>query len=72
MPKRTTEALGVTTLEDISSLILQSHDLEETLDNIVSLVARRMGTEVWSIYLLEENGSVLRLRASKGLSPPWP
>ncbi|MFA5517338.1 MAG: phosphoenolpyruvate--protein phosphotransferase [Desulfuromonadales bacterium] len=68
MPKRTTEALGITTLEDISSLILQSHDLEETLDNIVSLVARRMGTEVCSIYLLEENGALLRLRASKGLS----
>ncbi len=68
MPKGTIEALGVTTLEDISSLILQSHDLEETLDNIVSLVARRMRSDVCSIYLLEDNGSALRLRASKGLS----
>ncbi len=68
MGKRTTSKLGVTTLEDISTLILQSHDLDETLSNIVHLVAKRMGTEVCSIYLLEEDQQVLRLRASKGLS----
>ncbi len=68
MPKRKPEILGVTTLEDISTLILQSHDLDETLDNIVSLVARRMGTEVCSIYLLEGDGQTLRLMASRGLS----
>ncbi|WP_429884751.1 phosphoenolpyruvate--protein phosphotransferase [Geoalkalibacter halelectricus] len=59
---------GITTLEDISTLILQSHDLDETLDNIVTLVARRMGTEVCSIYLLEDDGLTLRLRATRGLS----
>ncbi len=68
MGKRTTSKLGVTTLEDISTLILQSHDLDETLSNIVSLVAKRMGTEVCTIYLLEDDQQVLRLRASKGLS----
>ncbi len=68
MGKRTTSKLGVTTLEDISTLILQSHDLGETLSNIVSLVAKRMGTEVCTIYLLEDDQQVLRLRASKGLS----
>ena len=67
MAKRT-ERLGVATLEDISTLILQSHDLDETLDNIVSLVAKRMGTEVCSIYLLEEDGETLVLRATRGLS----
>jgi phosphotransferase system enzyme I (PtsP) len=68
MPRATPERLGITTLEDISTLILQSHDLDETLNNIVTLVARRMGTEVCSIYLLEEDGRTLRLRATKGLS----
>lgn len=68
MPKRTTEKLGITTLEDISTLILQSHDLDETLNNIVSLVAKRMGTEVCSIYLLEGDAVTLRLRATRGLS----
>lgn len=63
-----TNRLGVTILEDISTLILQSHDLDETLRNIVTLVARRMGTEVCSIYLLDEDRETLRLSASKGLS----
>ena len=66
--KNPRERIGITTLEDISALILQSHDLVETLQNIVNLVARRMGTEVCSIYLLDENLQTLRLRASKGLS----
>ncbi len=68
MPKRSPAKIGITTLEDISALILQSHDLDETLNNIVALVARRMMSEVCSIYLLEEDGRTLRLRASKGLS----
>ena len=59
---------GVATLEDISTLILNSHDLDETLDNIVKLVAKRMGTEVCSIYLLDEPEGLLRLRATKGLA----
>jgi len=68
MPKRSKDQLGITTLEDISTLILQSHDLDETLSNIVTVVAKRTGTDVCSIYLLEEDGENLRLRASKGLS----
>lgn len=66
MPRRLTP-LGITTLEDISALILQSHDLDETLSNIVALVAKRMRTEVCSIYLLDDE-ETLRLRATKGLS----
>ncbi len=59
--------LGLRTLEDISALILKSHNLDETLQNIVDLVARRMGTEVCSLYLLDEDGETLRLRATHGL-----
>lgn len=61
------DRLSISTLEDISTLILQSHDLHETLDNIVSLVARRMKSEVCSIYLLEEDGATLVLHATEGL-----
>src|SRR5512138_1459572 len=61
-------ALGLRTLEDISAMILHSHDLHETLDNIVAMVAKRMGVNVCSIYLLEDDGETLRLQASKGLS----
>ena len=60
--------IGITTLEDISALILQSHDLDETLRNIVTLVARRMRSDVCSIYLLDADNVTLRLQASKGLS----
>ncbi|ORJ60532.1 phosphoenolpyruvate--protein phosphotransferase [Geothermobacter hydrogeniphilus] len=62
------EQLGLRTLEDISALILQSHDLDETLTNIVSLVARRMKSEVCSIYLLDDDQRTLRLRATCGLA----
>jgi phosphotransferase system enzyme I (PtsP) len=62
------ETLGLRTLEDISGLILHSHDLQETLHNIVHLVARRMGSDVCSIYLLDDDLETLRLQASKGLS----
>lgn len=68
MPEQTGEKLGLRTLEDISALILQSHDLQETLDNIVNLVAKRMSSDVCSIYLLEEDGETLRLHATRGLS----
>lgn len=62
------QSLGLRTLEDITSIILHSHDLQDTLDNIVTLVARRMGSDVCSIYLLENDGETLVLKATKGLS----
>lgn len=66
--KEPVESLGLRTLEDISSIILHSHDLQDTLDNIVALVAKRMGSDVCSIYLLENDGETLVLKATKGLS----
>ncbi len=68
MTEQTTAHSGLNTLEDISSLILQSHSLYETLNNIVELVARRMESEVCSIYLLDKGGNTLRLRATQGLA----
>jgi phosphotransferase system enzyme I (PtsP) len=57
--------LGI--LEDISTLISHSHDLQETLESIVATVADRMQTEVCSIYILERDKNRLTLRATKGL-----
>ncbi|GFO54692.1 phosphoenolpyruvate--protein phosphotransferase [Geomonas sp. Red276] len=68
MPEESGEQLGLRTLEDISALILHSHDLQETLDNIVNLVAKRLASDVCSIYLLEEDGETLKLHATRGLS----
>ncbi|SEA11461.1 PTSINtr with GAF domain, PtsP [Desulfuromusa kysingii] len=59
--------LGLSTLQDISALILQSHDLDETIRNIVDLVALRAHSDVCSLYLLENDQETLTLRATKGL-----
>ncbi len=55
----------LTTLEIISEIIARAHTLRELLEQIVHLVAERMGTEVCSIYLLEDE--MLRLKATVGL-----
>ncbi|SHI48541.1 PTSINtr with GAF domain, PtsP [Malonomonas rubra DSM 5091] len=67
--KKSDNSLGLSTLQDISALILQSHDLDETLNNIVKLVSDRAHSEVCSIYLLDDDAVTLRLRASQGLDP---
>jgi phosphotransferase system enzyme I (PtsP) len=56
-------------LEDISTLISHSHDVQETLENIVATVADRMQTEVCSIYILDRDKKRLTLRATRGLDP---
>jgi len=60
-------SLGLSTLQDISALILKSHDLDETINNIVEIVAQRAQTEVCSLYLLDNDLQTLTLRATKGL-----
>jgi phosphotransferase system enzyme I (PtsP) len=67
--KKSDRSLGLSTLEDISTLILQSHDLDETICNIVNLVAERAHSDVCSLYLLDDDAATLRLRATHGLDP---
>jgi phosphotransferase system enzyme I (PtsP) len=57
----------LTLLEDISTLVSHSHDLQETLDSIVAIVADRMGTEVCSMYILDQQKRRLTLCATMGL-----
>src|SRR5206468_7266587 len=57
----------LTILEDISTLISHSRDLQETLDNVVATISERMGTEVCSIYILDRQNKRLTLRATMGL-----
>ncbi|MEX0804715.1 MAG: phosphoenolpyruvate--protein phosphotransferase [Candidatus Binatia bacterium] len=57
----------LTILEDISTLITHSHDLQEMLQNIVTTVRERMETEVCSLYILDQQKKRLTLRATKGL-----
>ena len=48
-----THRFGLSTLEDVTNIILQSEDLLETLQNIVNRVSDRMQSEVCSVYLVE-------------------
>ena len=54
-------------LEDISTLISHSQDLQETLKSIVAIVTERMETEVCSLYIFDRQKNRLTLRATMGL-----
>ncbi len=54
-------------LRDVGRLLGRSHDLEETLANVVRLVARWMHSGGCSIYLVEDDDTSLVLRATRGL-----
>ena len=54
-------------LEDISTLISHSQDIQESLKSIVAIVADRMETEVCSLYILERQKNRLTLCATMGL-----
>lgn len=56
-------------LENISTLISHSHDLQDTLNRIVATVAERMQTEVCSLYILDRAKNRLTLCATMGLDP---
>jgi phosphotransferase system enzyme I (PtsP) len=64
---RLRKAHGLAVLEDIGAIIGHSHDLQETLENIVKIVAERMGTEVCSLYLFDPKEDRLTLWATTGL-----
>ena len=54
-------------LRDVGRILTRSHDLDETLANIVRLVARWMQGDACSVYLLEDDDRGLVLRATRGL-----
>ena len=58
----------MTLLSDVADLVSRSHDLGETLGNVVDLVAKRLDADVCSIYLTDSDLRHLTLRATKGLS----
>ena len=58
----------LTTLELISSIIANSHNLSETLKSIVLLVQSRVKSDVCSIYLIDDYEEELVLKATIGLN----
>jgi len=63
------ESQKLDVLADIGRIISHSHDLDETLRNIVQLVSEKMSADACSIYLYEEPREELALRATIGLDP---
>jgi phosphotransferase system enzyme I (PtsP) len=58
-----------TLLADVAGIVARSHDLTETLGNVVDRVAKRLDADVCSIYLTDPARRHLVLRATKGLAP---
>ena len=59
----------ITLLADVAEIVSRSHDLAETLENVVDLVAHRLNADACSIYLTDADLKNLTLRATNGLDP---
>src|SRR5690349_24110085 len=70
-PKPGSRSHGFKVLEDISAITARSEDLQETLQRIVEVVAERAGTDVCSLYILDQRAQRLTLWATPA-SPRGP
>jgi len=59
----------ISLLADVSEIVSRSHDLDETLANVIDLVAKRLDADVCSIYLSDLELTQLTLSATIGLEP---
>ena len=62
----------VTLLADVAEIVSRSHDLDETLSNVVDLVAKRLDADVCSIYLLAGADLKAPRRDHSHLRVRWP
>ncbi len=63
------DASHLVTLEEISRFVDEADDLRGCLNSIAGIVAKRMQTEVCSVYLLDAESGRLTLSATRGLDP---
>ncbi|MDP6978227.1 MAG: phosphoenolpyruvate--protein phosphotransferase [Myxococcota bacterium] len=59
----------ISLLADVSEIVSRSHDLDQTLANVIDLVAKRLDADVCSIYLADAELRHLTLSATIGLDP---
>ncbi|MGH0037315.1 MAG: phosphoenolpyruvate--protein phosphotransferase [Myxococcota bacterium] len=59
----------VSLLADVAEIVSRSHDLRETLANVIDLVAKRLDADACSIYLTDTDLHHLTLTATNGLDP---
>jgi len=52
----------------VAGVVSRSHDLDETLNNVVDLVAKKLDADVCSVYLTDVDLQHLTLRATRGLA----
>lgn len=57
----------VSLLADVAEIVSGSHDLEETLANVMELVSKRLDADVCSIYTTDAERRTLRLSSTIGL-----
>src|SRR6266545_2378874 len=57
-------------LAESSSLLTATLDLDEVLDRLAGIARRRLDVDVVRIWLLDDSGETLRLRAQKGVTCP--
>ncbi len=57
------------TLEEIGRFVGEAENLQGCLNSIAGIVAKRMQTEVCSVYLLDAENGRLTLSATRGLDP---
>ncbi|QDU62039.1 Phosphoenolpyruvate-protein phosphotransferase [Planctomycetes bacterium Pan216] len=69
IPDTQQETMLLLTLGEVSDLVSNSHDLDETLNNIVRHIQTRFRTDVSSVYTLDTGARELTLRATVGLAP---
>jgi len=55
-------------LADVAEIVSRSHNLDETLNNVVDLVAKRLDADVCSLYTCGSDLTLLRLSATVGLN----
>jgi phosphotransferase system enzyme I (PtsP) len=64
---KSVDTMLLLTLGEVSELVAHSHDLTETLTNIVHNIRRRFATDVCSVYVVDNRTGELVLSATVGL-----
>lgn len=64
------EAPYLELMRDVAAAVARAASFDDALDRLVDLVARRLGYDVCSVYLVDPDGDdALALRATRGLLP---
>ncbi len=63
----TESSLGLEILQDVTRITNSTLDLDETLEKIIPVIKNKMHMDRGAIYLINESGRLLHLKAFMGL-----